>query len=106
MILTDITEEDVYDHFKNIGAIECVQKPAVNYAYVSFERSESTQRALAIKNRNLKGVDIEVFPVKRNISMMLEKPKLLTFADIQDKCEGRFCDVLKYCGLEMLIFLI
>ncbi|EAT37068.1 AAEL010887-PA [Aedes aegypti] len=83
-----ITEEDVYDHFKNIGAIECVQKPAVNYAYVSFERSESTQRALAIKNRNLKGVDIEVFPVKRNISMMLEKPKLLTFADIQDKCEA------------------
>ncbi|KXJ74554.1 hypothetical protein RP20_CCG013415 [Aedes albopictus] len=83
-----VTEEDVYDHFKNIGAIECVQKPAVNYAYISFERSESSQRALAIKNRNLKGVDMEVFPVKRNISMMLEKPKLLAFTDIKDKCDA------------------
>ncbi|XP_065089543.1 uncharacterized protein LOC135710792 [Ochlerotatus camptorhynchus] len=83
-----VTEEDVYDHFKNIGAIECVQKPAINYAYVSFERSESTQRALAIKNRNLKGVDIEVFPVKRNISMIMEKPTLLTYADIRDKCDA------------------
>lgn len=82
----------MYDHFKNIGAIECVQKPAVNYAYISFERSESSQRALAIKNRNLKGVDMEVFPVKRNISMMLEKPKLLAFTDIKDKCDGKFRD--------------
>ncbi|XP_058467281.1 uncharacterized protein LOC131440216 [Malaya genurostris] len=83
-----ITEEDVYDHFKNIGTIECVQKPANNYAYISFERSESAQRALRMKDRSLKGVDIEMDTIKRTICMLLEKPKGLLFSSIQDKCDA------------------
>uniref|UniRef100_A0A8D8IER6 (northern house mosquito) hypothetical protein n=1 Tax=Culex pipiens TaxID=7175 RepID=A0A8D8IER6_CULPI len=82
-----ITEEDIYEHFKHIGTIECVQKPANNYGYVSFDRCESTQRALILKNRNLKGVDIEIQQVRRNICILLEKPTGPQFGSIREKCE-------------------
>ncbi|XP_055632083.1 uncharacterized protein LOC129771947 [Toxorhynchites rutilus septentrionalis] len=83
-----ITEEDVYKHFKHIGTIGNVQKPARNYAYISFDRSESAQRALSSKNRSLKGVDIDIYSVKRNICMLLEKPKHLPYPTIKDKCDA------------------
>ncbi|XP_055547498.1 uncharacterized protein LOC129731336 isoform X2 [Wyeomyia smithii] len=83
-----ITEEDIYEHFRNIGTIECVQKPANNYAYISFERSEMAQRALRMKDRNLKGVEVEICTIKRTICMLLEKPKKMQFTSIASKCEA------------------
>ncbi|XP_053684889.1 uncharacterized protein LOC128734626 [Sabethes cyaneus] len=83
-----ITEDDIYEHFRNIGAIECVQKPARNYAYISFERSEMAQRALKMMDRHLKGVEVEITPIKRSICMLLEKPKKFQFTSIASKCQG------------------
>ncbi|XP_053697415.1 uncharacterized protein LOC128744423 [Sabethes cyaneus] len=83
-----ITEEDVYEHFRIIGNIDCVQKPASNYAYILFESTVSVQQALKIQDRNLKGENLEVGKIKRDISVMLERPTRLQFKNIASKCEA------------------
>uniref|UniRef100_A0A182VZE6 RRM domain-containing protein n=1 Tax=Anopheles minimus TaxID=112268 RepID=A0A182VZE6_9DIPT len=80
-----ITEEDLYNHFEDVGTIECVQKPSHNYAYVSFKDNSSIRRALEMK-KTLKGIEPYIVEVKRKISMFLEHKKPVAYTQLREKC--------------------
>uniref|UniRef100_A0A182Q5H6 RRM domain-containing protein n=1 Tax=Anopheles farauti TaxID=69004 RepID=A0A182Q5H6_9DIPT len=81
-----ISEEDLYKHFSTIGAVECVQKPAHNYAYVSFMDNSSVRSAFEMK-KSLKGIEPYIVAVRRKISMFLEHRKPMPYASLKEKCD-------------------
>uniref|UniRef100_A0A182NS18 RRM domain-containing protein n=1 Tax=Anopheles dirus TaxID=7168 RepID=A0A182NS18_9DIPT len=81
-----ISEEDLYKHFSTIGPVECVQKPAHNYAYVSFRDNSSIRRAFEMK-QSVKGIEPYIVAVRRKISMFLEPRKPMAYASLKEKCK-------------------
>uniref|UniRef100_A0A182IJM1 RRM domain-containing protein n=1 Tax=Anopheles atroparvus TaxID=41427 RepID=A0A182IJM1_ANOAO len=84
----NVNEEDIYSYFEKFGPLECVQKPAHTYAYVSFESNDSLKYAFKTKYRPLKGVEAYVVAVKRRISMFLESRKPMPYASLVEKSDG------------------
>ncbi|XP_039432134.1 uncharacterized protein LOC120414878 [Culex pipiens pallens] len=80
----EITEEDLYKRFRTIGAIEAVLKPAHNYGYVGFVHAESLEGAMNLHNQFLRGFKMNIQPIRRNVSMLLERSP--EFGSIREKC--------------------
>ncbi|XP_058812145.1 uncharacterized protein LOC131676821 isoform X2 [Topomyia yanbarensis] len=84
----DISEEDLFVMFKAIAAVESVQKPTYNYAYIAFVNPAAVALALKIKRHVFKGANIEIHPIRRNISMLLNTSWKWQFQSIAEKCNA------------------
>ncbi|XP_062534188.1 uncharacterized protein LOC134203312 isoform X3 [Armigeres subalbatus] len=70
-ITTKISEENLFEHFEDCGKIAFLQIRTDDFAYVAFEDKTSVRNAVNKNNQPLKGSNLKIQLLTRNLDIMI-----------------------------------